>query len=1168
MTEQGIEVGALQDVLRQRRNLVVIEATRGSLIRQMGWRITPDLVATTHLNPAGRRLTVRQVEEAGGLGAPQGVSVFHVGRLVLLELEPRPSGSERGRWSRRPPRLRLAGATKETFLAGSVVWFVTDPTGVTRLTLGVVQGGSHEELEYLAPDMPGSIGSPLFDAWGAVLGMHEGRGRRSGREDGSVGVLLGALLERLREVDRSLWEQIARAHHFVDQDLVRRRWAEQAASPAHDEVRPQRVRRELHRRVATLWQFDPTRLHHVDHEDPVGLLVQDVEAEVPVRDVTTLLADVPGPRWSLRDGPRRKALRAMGDLAELRVARQENAALAVDHSGQRLFDRVLSGERLDLTRLSPLELHRLRTIAGWLEDVPGVELSVPDVERARGDQRLLEPLRHLVGDHFAGRAAELALLVRFMADPGARVLCLQGPGGLGKSSLLAKLGLELHLQGCPFANVDFDRASVALTDRASVLSEIERQLGSQRPIETTSRDVVERVVARLKGERRALLVLDTLEEGPFTGEDDAPLLVNLLRPLCEAVPNLRVVLAGRVVPFQLDGLPEPAHLPLQGLDKAAALALLARFGVKDPAIGEALFRVCEGNPLSLRLCADGIVRRRWEPDQVLQRIGELRQQELVQGYLYQRILHHIRGKDPRVEKIAHPGLALRKITPELIREVLVPAGTLELDDPDEAEDLYQELKQVSSLVHEHDGALWHRSDLRRATLRLIHEDQPEKTRAVHERAVEFYARREGVADRAEELYHRLSLGQPRQVLDERWIRGVEPHLLGALEELQGDARAYIAGRLGGTDQAVDWSQAPIEDWEQEVARRAERLLENDTPLQAVSVMRRRAERSPRSPLPVLEARAYLKAGLAEQALQAAESALATPRELDLPGRRLELHQLGAAAAMRIEDHEAADRHLRAAESLGGTLEQVVARTVRAELERDAEAEAELTDVLVRGGVTPSLEDIELDREFVVDTRRPAWRRWLSQKAEVDLARLPSDVARVAKELVVRLKAAGERSQSLLDDAAQSFLQLDPKTLAEQRPIAQQVVLTLGEQRPEALAYGLAAKTVPVDVDVVADVVMEHGRVDEFLGVYGSPLDRTPEVTIDATVRRVLKNLEREGHLQQALGKWVERDNELAEPLARALRQGAEPDLARLLGAPLGPIKGIGQVELGGFGMGL
>ena len=42
--------------------------------------------------------------------------------------------------------------------------------------------------------------------------------------------------------------------------------------------------------------------------------------------------------------------------------------------------------------------------------------------------------------------------------------------------------------------------------------------------------------------------------------------------------------------------------------------------------------------------------------------------EVLQGVLFRRILGHIHT--PEIRQLAHPGLVLRRITPDLIKEVL------------------------------------------------------------------------------------------------------------------------------------------------------------------------------------------------------------------------------------------------------------------------------------------------------------------------------------------------------------------------------------------------------------------------------------------------------------------------------------------------------------------
>jgi hypothetical protein len=81
---------------------------------------------------------------------------------------------------------------------------------------------------------------------------------------------------------------------------------------------------------------------------------------------------------------------------------------------------------------------------------------------------------------------------------------------------------------------------------------------------------------------------------------------------------------------------------------------------------------------------------------------------------------------------------------------------------------------------------------------LIREDQPHAVWQIHRRAISFYRRQDDHVSRAEEIYHRLSLGQSSRTIDKYWEPGIEPYLSGSIEELPPRGQAYLAARLGVT----------------------------------------------------------------------------------------------------------------------------------------------------------------------------------------------------------------------------------------------------------------------------------------------------------------------------------------------------------------------------------
>src|SRR4029453_15352476 len=106
---------------------------------------------------------------------------------------------------------------------------------------------------------------------------------------------------------------------------------------------------------------------------------------------------------------------------------------------------------------------------------------------------------------------------------------------------------------------------------------------------------------------------------------------------------------------------------LAQLDRVDAVALLMDLctQVIEPRTAEAVIDALGTSPLTVRLAA----RLLSDADTVPGGLFTLPlHAERINAELYRRVLHRIRDDD--VQKLAHPGLVLRRITPEVIQHVL------------------------------------------------------------------------------------------------------------------------------------------------------------------------------------------------------------------------------------------------------------------------------------------------------------------------------------------------------------------------------------------------------------------------------------------------------------------------------------------------------------------
>lgn len=810
-----------------------------------------------------------------------------------------------------------------------------------------------------------------------------------------------------------------------------------------------------------------------------------------------LVTDVRGrARWLLRHDERRAALRRLIDrgaldeaIAQARadVAAEERAATrqaplpegddagANDAAGTREIEELLwsclAGKVPPLTGQSRRELLLFQRVAGWLYGLdPGPDVPPPDViARHLARETLLQPFRHLTGrwengqfvSTFYGREGELQQLYdyldvippssllnllrrqfqavldiswqRMKGASGRPPLLIHGPGGVGKSSLLAKFLLD-HLtesaagEQIPYAYLDFDLSALSAREPVTMLAEAARQLGfqylavqqqwstarqewletilragsvglepeaRQKAVDRFARLLEQSIIAsqaRKSASRLPfLLVLDTFEELQYHDRDYVRDVFRFLNEFQRHLPMLRVVLMGRaplddvqheygvlesyaiegdILGSGLETDFDVIQVKLGDLSPSAAREYLSRHGVGDPNLAEELIEAVGANPLSLRLITRviqegaldlGSLRAElsWRPSLGDRWRGRtVPPKALLQGVLFRRILDHIH--DPTIRKLAHPGLVLRRITPELIKEVLAgPCDLGELDDA-QARDYFSGLAREVSLVGTERDALdgmvlRHRPELRRIILGLMESDEAklDQVRAIHAAAIRYYDAREGSQAREEALYHRLMLGdlpRPEALLDAvpaevaveagyvpRPAAADDPRplwsaLADSVEELPAVATTYLAARVQRElVPDVAWEHADPRDWELMVLGRAcRRVTGRGNLVSALTSLRRERDRmlklgrrlSPLSPLPLVEVTILEQLGRYNEARELAQRSVSRLGfdTVEALRRRAEYNLLEARSAAQAGDESTSWRRLEDAKFAVGSLQ--------------------------------------------------------------------------------------------------------------------------------------------------------------------------------------------------------------------------------------------------------
>jgi hypothetical protein len=640
----------------------------------------------------------------------------------------------------------------------------------------------------------------------------------------------------------------------------------------------------------------------------------------------------------LREEHRVEALATMlarggsGELARIRRAVEPDA----DTPLQRVLDDVVLQTGRPLDTYDEDELVAALAVERWIEEAAA--LSGRDTRLRTGlDRDVVESrlarlettraVRALVRDGVVGRAAELKVLRAFCSDTsdGAPSLAVvHGVGGVGKSTLIAQLVTDLDEQRLtgppvPWAYLDLDRPSLSTFTPVTLLEDLVRQLSSQFPelrrsFSTTSDDAIKsnlgaglealhgqttwrpgvhRAVDELlpSGAAPLVVVLDTYESVERSGPDAVRSVREFILSLPSEVTSLRVVVSGRAPAALLEDDPSVLRLhvrPLRGQAAVRALQWFVRRESRrpgaprtvtrlDPVLAAQVVEVVGGIPLTLRLAARVLVAEGISGvtgAASAARALDLVRDELIRGFLYQRVLNHVHSDDAAVpadvlRDVARAALVLRTVTPGLIDEVLRPAARVEHPVPTHV--LVDALTRETSLVRAEHGALRLREEVRIPALAALEAADPGLVRAVHDGAVEYYSREPPSDDDLAELFfHRLSRGEPVAAVSE----GLDDRAMDLLVRVAAEVRGPVRRRRGSTRARADVeAERELVRWEYAVVPRVQGAMARHRWEEARDHLAERAERSPASELHVLEALVHEGLGDREAAVQAAERAV-------------------------------------------------------------------------------------------------------------------------------------------------------------------------------------------------------------------------------------------------------------------------------------------------------
>lgn len=609
--------------------------------------------------------------------------------------------------------------------------------------------------------------------------------------------------------------------------------------------------------------------------------------------------------WRLRSAVRRQVLSQAQTSGTLLTA----AAIGPDPADPEgsMLRRVLNGDIPAQDSLATSELQTFATVSDWLAETSLAPVpAAGEIRREIAKRELLDPFRLLVGrsledgadgknDRIVGREKQTELLRSYVgivppdqiqhyleraarslwqkvtfSDTANEPIAIEGIGGIGKSSLVAKFILDHALfpgVDLPFAYLDFDRAALAPREPLQLLIDISSQFGIWFP-------QIEHQLAGLRGQLRnsidllaanpgersredqthsrlnaccfslksivesinqgrapVLLVFDTFEIVQY---DDVAvagvkaLLAALRAPKPEnqerhAEPwtNLRIVVAGRAGAPEIETSQTPIKIP--PLPPGATEQLIRRRNESDQ-IGltkqqiSALAKPLRGSPLDVTIIMNWLKSR--EPperkklaDEIIAEVtsddGDEHDAEggplanlRITGILVNRMINHLKDRD--IQKLAIPGLVVRAVTPDVIRNVMAPAsGLVESADrlpPGAENELFRRLQQERWLVTSGPGDIVrHRPEVRLAMLDLMRRQNPQRFDATNQAAIDYFRDRAASNPdaRAEVIYHLLLGGDLNIEEAERlWTPAVSQPLASAVDDLKGLAQIYLKARLG------------------------------------------------------------------------------------------------------------------------------------------------------------------------------------------------------------------------------------------------------------------------------------------------------------------------------------------------------------------------------------
>ncbi len=677
----------------------------------------------------------------------------------------------------------------------------------------------------------GSSGSPVFNARnGKLIAIH--LTRSTSPPLFNKGLKLTEILEQLRNSD--CWQEITKFYNITDI----RKIETEIFKPE-----PQPQWKGIHMEAALSWNMDKSSL-----------------SEEEQKVLKPHVIDSTSPHWVLKPSDRTAILQstAKTELTKIQVRQTGNTF------GQKVIDRILKGGPYNMDEMDEKELPFWLQAVRWFASLDDKLPSSAEVNRALERKRIRSRLATLSGFDFKGRKKELKELRDWYLSNDNVPLMINGIGGIGKSTLISHFALSLP-NNTPILWLDFDRADIAPDDAKSVLNALSEQVSIQTEGFTPPDSSVkwEEMAANLgdvfakvlDGFPPALLVLDGFEVAQHIKQYTE--IWRTLELIMDKYHHLKIIVSGRaLVPSLSINNKAAESIKLKGMEPADAKGLLAEHKIVKKRVVDEVVRISRGIPLVLKLAIHYV-----DSGNKLEDLPTSLPEILIEGYLYQRILDRV--VDVKLKPVCRKALVLRKISVEIIQEILMEGISTEMT----AEEIFEGLSREMGLIGENEtllssnmiissqpDSLQLRPELRMATIKLLEAEDVNLVKEIDRKAVDYYIKKnlDNFECRAELIYHLLRSGRLEEA-KKYWMTECAPLLKYADKDLPDVAhaeRSWLQGQIG---HVIGEQQDDIKIWEIQSVKQIKDLLGRGHFKGVSEILKQRSERSDNSPLLLYDA---------------------------------------------------------------------------------------------------------------------------------------------------------------------------------------------------------------------------------------------------------------------------------------------------------------------------